>query len=175
MVMKKLLLTTAILIGLTSVTNAGIFKDDVESILKDLDKTSTKCYNTIMNKDEHDNYTFKGTDIFDSCEPLYDSFSKMWLYFLDTDNAEELAGCTQGFLSQEWSTCSIMSSQVSVKILSYVSIMQVELKDYTIADWDMTGWNDDYTKRLELLLDTPLMKIIDQNKDLLSAGAVSWN
>tara|TARA_B100000686_G_scaffold339931_1_gene414819 strand:- start:702 stop:1088 length:387 start_codon:yes stop_codon:yes gene_type:complete len=128
-----------------------------------------------MNKDEHDNYTFKGTDIFDSCEPLYDSFSKMWLYFLDTDNAEELAGCTQGFLSQEWSTCSIMSSQVSVKILSYVSIMQVELKDYTIADWDMTGWNDDYTKRLELLLDTPLMKIIDQNKDLLSPGAVSWN
>jgi hypothetical protein len=152
--MKKLILTTLILIGLTSGADAS--KKDFERVIQKLDKSTTACYNSVMVKDEYDNYSFKAVDMFDACEGIFHNFSETWMFLLDTNNAQVIADCTE---LQKASTCSIMMTQVALKLYSYVIIMKTQLDGYGASDMDMTGWDKDYTKRLQVIMNSPIFQM----------------
>jgi hypothetical protein len=153
--MKKLILTTLILIGLTSGADAS--KKDFERVIQKLDKSTTACYNSVMVKDEYDNYSFKAVDMFDACEGIFNNLGEALVFLLDTNNAQVIADCTD--ITGKPSTCSIMMTQVALKFYGYAMIMKLELDGYGVADMDMTGWDEDYTKRFQVIMKSPIFQM----------------
>ena len=157
--MKKIILTMAILIGFTSVADAGKFtsgsdtgtKKDFERILQEIDKLATNCHNTVIAKDEYDDIKLNSAEMIDGCAPLYWKATEAFSFLLDTNNADVLADCSN---TTKASTCSIMVTQVFLKL--YVYFFSLEQLKLNLADVDLSTMTVEHYEKLDAILQSPL-------------------